>query len=55
MDFAQVAVARDLAPSVTILKERFADFDEQALRVVSRYDVAPLNPESVVVLTKAAK
>lgn len=55
VDFAQVAVARDLAPSVTILKERFADFDEQALRVVSRYDVAPLNPESVVVLTKAAK
>lgn len=51
LDFSQVAVARDLAPSVTILRERFADYDEQALRVVARYDVAPLNPQAVVTLT----
>ena len=50
-DFSQVAVARDLAPSVTVLRERYADYDEQALRVVARYDAAPLNPEAVVTLT----
>lgn len=49
-DFGQIAVARDLAPSVTVLSERYADFDQQALRVVTRYDAAPMNPEAVVVL-----
>jgi HK97 family phage major capsid protein len=51
LDFSQVAVARDLAPSVTVLRERYADFDEQALRVVARYDAKPLNSEAVVKLT----
>lgn len=50
VDFSQIVVARDLAPSVTILKERFADYDEQAIRVVSRYDVGTLNAEAVVTL-----
>ena len=49
-DMSQVAVARDLAPSVTILRERYADYDQQAIRVVARYDAAPLNAEAVVVL-----
>ena len=53
-DFSQIAVARDLAPSVTILKERFADYDEQAIRVVTRYDAAPLNSEAIVVIRNAA-
>ncbi|KRF19399.1 capsid protein [Nocardioides sp. Soil797] len=47
-DFSQIAVARDLAPSVTVLKERYADYDEVGIRVVTRYDAAPLNPESIV-------
>ncbi|MGW8565169.1 phage major capsid protein [Isoptericola sp. NPDC055881] len=47
-DFSQVAVARDLAPSVKVLTERYADYDQQALRVVARYDVAPLNEDAVV-------
>jgi HK97 family phage major capsid protein len=51
VDFSQIAVARDLAPSVTILRERFADTDEQAIRVVCRLDAAPMNPEAVVKLT----
>lgn len=51
IDFSQIAVARDLAPSVVVLKERYADFDQQALRVVARYDAAPLNPEGIVSLT----
>jgi HK97 family phage major capsid protein len=49
-DPSQVAVARDLAPSVKILSERYADFDQQAIRVVARYDAAPLNPEAIVTL-----
>lgn len=51
VDFSQIAVARDLAPSVKVLTERYADFDQQAIRVVARYDAAPLNPKAVVALT----
>lgn len=47
-DMSQVAVARDLAPSVKLLTETYADFDQQALRVVARYDAKPLNAEAVV-------
>lgn len=50
-DMSQVAVARDLAPSVKVLTERYADHDEQAIRVVARYDVKPLNPAAIVSLT----
>jgi HK97 family phage major capsid protein len=49
-DFSKIAVARDLAPSVKILSERYADFDQQAIRVVARYDAAPLDPSAVVLL-----
>lgn len=51
VDFSQIAVARDLAPSVKILTERFADYDQQAIRVVARYDAAPLNAKAIVALT----
>jgi HK97 family phage major capsid protein len=50
-DVSTIAVARDLAPSVTLLAERYADFDQLAIRVVARYDLAPLLPEAVVKLT----
>lgn len=53
-DMAQVAVARDLAPSVKLLTERYADYDQQALRVIARYDVKPLNAEAVVKITNLA-
>lgn len=49
-DFSQVAVARDLSPSVKILDQTYGDFDQMAIRVVARYDSAPLNAEAVVVL-----
>lgn len=51
VDFSQIAVARDLAPSVKVLTERYADYDQQAIRVVTRYDAAPLNPQAVIALT----
>lgn len=47
-DMSQVAVARDLAPSVKVLTERYADYDQQALRVIARYDAGALNPEAIV-------
>lgn len=50
-DMSAVAVARDLAPSVKVLTERYADLDQQALRVVARYDVAPLQPSAFVTFT----
>lgn len=51
VDFSQVAVARDQAPSVKILDQTFGDYDQQALRVTARYDAAPLNAQAVVVLS----
>ena len=46
-------MARDLAPRVTLLAERYAEYDEQAIRVVTRYDLGLLHPEGVIVLTDA--
>jgi len=54
-DMSQIAVARDLAPSVTILTERYADYDEQAIRVVARYDFKPINAQGVCTLTGITK
>ena len=53
-DMSQVAVARDTNPTVTLLSERYAEFDEQAIRVTARFDLGLLHPEGVVVLTAAA-
>ena len=50
-DTSQIAIARDLAPSVTVLTERYAEFDQVGLRVVTRYDLGLLHPEGVIVLT----
>lgn len=51
VDFSQVAVARDLAPTVKVLDQTFGDYDQMALRVVCRYDAKPLNAEAVIKLT----
>lgn len=50
IDFSQIAVARDLAPQVTLLSELYGDFDQQAIRVVARYDIGAMNPEAIVLL-----
>ena len=51
VDMSQVAVARDMAPSVKILTERYADYDQQAVRVVARYDAGPMKADGIVALT----
>ncbi|WP_431711104.1 phage major capsid protein [Glutamicibacter uratoxydans] len=50
-DMSQIAVARDMNPTVKVLTERYADYDQQALRVVARYDAQPLNAEAVIKVT----
>lgn len=50
-DMDQVAVGRDLSPSVRILDQTRGDRDQTLIRVVTRYDVAPLNAEAVILLT----
>lgn len=50
VDFSQVVVARDVAPSVKVLTETFGDYDQQAVRVVYRLDAAPANPQAITVL-----
>lgn len=51
VDFSQIVVARDMAPSVKVLDQTFGDYDQQAIRVVARYDAAPVNDEAVIALT----
>ena len=52
-DMNMVAVARDMAPSITVDSSRYFDTDEVALRVVTRYDLALLQPKAVTVLSAA--
>ena len=49
-DMSTVAVVRDTAPSITVLSERYAEFDQVGLRVTTRYDLGLLAPEAVAVL-----
>lgn len=50
VDFSQIAVARDMAPTVKVLTERYADYDQMALRTVARYDAAPMNEKAVIAI-----
>lgn len=47
-DMAHVTVARDVMPSVKLLDQTFGQYDQQAIRVVTRYDAAPTDPAAVV-------
>lgn len=51
VDMSKVHVARDLLSSVKVLTERYADYDQQAIRVVTRMDADLLYPEAAVRLT----
>lgn len=51
VDMSMVAVGRDLGASVKILDQTFAEYDQIAIRIVSRVDIGLLHPEGVVVLT----
>lgn len=52
-DMSAVAVVRDIDPRVDILRERYADYDQTGIRVVTRYDLGLIRPNAVAVLTAA--
>lgn len=54
VDMAHVTVARDVAPSVKLLDQTFGEYDQQAIRVVTRLDAAPTAPEAVVTFSGIA-
>lgn len=45
-----IAVVRDIDPQVTILTERYAEYDQVGIRVVTRYDLGLLRTDSVLLL-----
>lgn len=50
-NMAEVAIARDTNPTVKLLDQRYAEYDQQAIRVTARYDLGLLRPEGVIILT----
>lgn len=54
VNMSSVAVARDMSPTATILRERFADYDQQAIRVVARYDTGLEDERAMVKFTLPA-
>src|SRR5699024_5047000 len=55
VDMASVAVGRDLAASVQLLDERYADYDQQAIRVVARYGAGLTDDRAMVRFTKSTE
>lgn len=54
-NMSDIAVVRDIDPQVTILTERYAEYDQVGIRVVTRYDLGLLRKDSVLLLdTEAA-
>jgi HK97 family phage major capsid protein len=49
-DMQQVAVGRDLDMEVTLLDQTYGEYDQLALRIVTRWDIGLLNAPAVVVL-----
>lgn len=52
-DMPSVVVVRDIDPDVTILNERYAEYDQVGIRVRTRYDLGLTRPEGVTLLTAA--
>ena len=49
-DMSQVVVVRDQDPTVKILDQRYAEYDQVGIRVTTRYDLGLLRPEGVILL-----
>lgn len=50
-DMSQVAVGQDRQINAVMLAETFGHYDQIAIRVTCRFDIAPLNPEGIIVLS----
>lgn len=53
VDMKSLGVARDVFPQVTLLDQTFGDYDEQAIRVVSRADLGVLDAKGLITFTIA--
>lgn len=51
VDMSKVVVARDVAPAVKLLDQTFGDYDQLALRVVTRMDMGLTSPEAAVIFS----
>ena len=54
LNIKDVVIVRDVDPRVTLLTERYAEFDQVGIRVVTRYDLGLLRPSNVYILDSAA-
>lgn len=54
LNIKDVVVVRDVDPRVTLLNERYAEYDQVGIRVVTRYDLGLLRPSTVYILQSAA-
>lgn len=50
----EIAVVRDQNPTMTILNERYAEYDMVGVRITCRFDVGLLRPEGVILLESGA-
>lgn len=53
VDMTKVVVVRDLDPAIDILTERYAEYDQTAIRVRARYDIGVLHPSAVLTMGPA--
>lgn len=53
VDMTKVVVVRDLAPSIDILTERYAEYDQTGIRVRARYDIGVLHQSAVLTMGPA--
>ena len=53
-DMSQIAVVRDTDARVTLLPERYAEYDQMGIRVTTRYDLGLIRPEGVLILDSSA-
>lgn len=53
-DMKEIAVVRDVDPQITILTERYAEYDQVGIRVVTRYDLGLIRPEGVILMETGA-
>lgn len=54
LNMNDVAVVRDIDPQITILNERYADYDQTGIRVKTRYDMGLIRQESGLILDTEA-
>lgn len=53
LDMKEVVVVRDIDPRITLLTERYAEYDQVGIRVVTRYDLGLLRPANVYIMESA--